>query len=158
MERRTYLGTVVTGLVSLGDWIPGFNTEDEPAEQIQEYPLEHGSDVDTPTAAHHTPPSAGAFLAEVDDAFDVHVQQESDSWTLAAASNGTHTFSMATDYDLAFSNTFLDVTGGVLSEVSARTSGWVTKDDGTISGVEVVWTNSSTSDQPAIIEVLGFQK
>lgn len=174
MQRRTYVGSVVAAAVSLGDWIPGLGSDDEqttdaitqesdpvfadsPASQIQSHPLQHGTDVDTATAAHHPRPSAGAYLAEASDAFDVQVTKETDTWAMPAASDGTHTFSTANNYDLAHVETFLPVSGSLLNDLRAVPRTWRTQ-DGLVTGVEVAWTNGSTSEESARVEVLGFKK
>ena len=125
MKRRPFLIGTLTAAVSAPDWLPFVDSDtDEPianeaASNIQQYPLQHGEDVDAPADAHHQRPTAGAFLAEAAEQWDVQVQKETASWTMPAADSGTYTYNTGTNYDLAHVETFLPVAGSVLSDVRA---------------------------------------
>lgn len=167
MKRRTFLGGLSASLVP--DWLSlgGDETDetafdagdwrDQAAAEIDNYPLEHGTDVDAPDAAHHSRPYPGPFLSESADGFGVEVYKETDAWEMAAASSGTHTFSMGREYSLAFAETWLPVSGSVLNDLRAVPRAW-NKQDGVVQSVEVAWTNGSTSTETARVEVLGFVK
>lgn len=157
MKRRTYIGSLGASLAQVS-WWPFSSSEDDPTESIEHYPLEHGTDVDAPGGAHHVRPAAGAFLSEVSGAFDIQVYKEEDSWTLAAASSGTHTYSMGHNYDIAIPETFLPVAGSVLSDLRAVPRTWGTDADGNLTQIKIAWKNGTTGDETGRVEVLGFVK
>lgn len=167
IERRGFLGGIAASV--LGDFFSSFvddgsetdeefsaaDWRDQPASSINNYPLQHGEEVDADSNAHHTRPSAGAFLSEDAAGFGVDVRKESDTWTMGSTSNGTHTYSLGRDYSIALAQPVLPVSGSILNDLRVVTKGWQMT-DGLVTGVKVAWTNGTTSDHDARIEVLGF--
>jgi len=180
MRRRSIIAGLAGSLLarsSIFEWLFGDEDEDEddetttessdtaptdfsqsPASDIENYPLEHGTDVDAPADGHHARPDPGRFLTESESGFELRIIEEIHSFTLSAGSSGTYSLSFEGAYAHAIVSLYLPGDGD-LSNVEVVKRQLVNDSNDQVAAVELDWANDDlTNDYEARIRVLGFRE